>query len=336
MKYTDFIKTGTFVSVFFLWIYKDLKTHIIIEQGVIILQDNFSGIKEMYDVCIRTNEPLIIEGRKFDTNETILQFKSAELCTFKQNIDNTTANGGYLNSPLVFWQEDRQIDFAITHGVLSPVSWSILSNSNLYEKKNKSIGYNEEVQCIFDENKCYANLKYIPNTNNEKYGVQGNPNNEPLPLGRRPEIPLKPLPPDKEKYIFCYDLDTGAKILNFQLLGNRIYFLAPHKRIYVDYTFYESNVKQLDLGSRLSNSFLRLTGKMSLKDEETGKVSTVILEIPKIKLSSSLSAQLGRSSANSIVSDFSFTGYPDENLRRDKRHTCTITFLNDELTGEYI
>ena len=86
MKYTDFTKTGTLVSVFFLWIYKDLKTHIIIEQEVIILQDNFSGIKEMYDVCIRTNDPLIIEGRKFDTNETILQFKSAELCTFKQII----------------------------------------------------------------------------------------------------------------------------------------------------------------------------------------------------------------------------------------------------------
>lgn len=298
--------------------------------------NSFSGIKEMYDVCLKLNNPLDIQGRHFDINETVLQFKTVELCTFKQNSSEAIASGGYLNSPLVIWQEDRELDFAITHGVLSPNSWAILSNSKLYSKECKSVGYNETVQCVFDKNNCYADLKYIPNSSLDKYGVQGNPENEPLPMGRRPELPLKPLPPDKERYIFCYDGETGAKILNFKILGNRLFFQAPHKKIFVDYTFDEKNTRQLVIGDRLNKCFLKLVGKMSLKDEETGKVSTVILEIPKIKLSSNLSVQLGRNSSTSIVSDFYFVGYPDDSLRRDKRHTCTITFLDDEMTGEYI
>ena len=41
--------------------------------------DNFSGIKELYDVSIRLNNPIEFNGRKFDTNETLLIFKTAEI-----------------------------------------------------------------------------------------------------------------------------------------------------------------------------------------------------------------------------------------------------------------
>jgi hypothetical protein len=36
-------------------------------------------------------------------------------------------------------------------------------------------------------------------------GAQGNPDMEPLPMGRRPDLLLKPLPPSKTKWIFVYD-----------------------------------------------------------------------------------------------------------------------------------
>jgi len=56
---------------------------------------------------------------------------------------------------------------------------------------------------------------------------------------------------------------------------------------------------------------------MSVKDDRTGEVSTGILELPKIKLSSSLSVKMGSNYDNSIVSDFYFTGYFDESERRE-------------------
>ena len=90
------------------------------------------------------------------------------------------------------------------------------------------------------------------------------------------------------------------------------------------------------VGDRLFNGFLSLSGKMSVKDEKSVEVTTAILEIPKIKLSSSLSMRLGKNYDNSTVSDFFFTGYPDENIRREKQTVCKITFLDKELTGDYI
>jgi len=86
----------------------------------------------------------------------------------------------------------------------------------------------------------------------------------------------------------------------------------------VDYTFcYEDKIKVIEVGNRLVNGFLKLDGKMSVKDDKSGEVTTGILELPKIKLSSSLSIRLGSNYDNSTVSDFYFTGYPNEDERRE-------------------
>ena len=41
--------------------------------------ENFSGIKELYDVSIRLNNPVEIGDKKYDINETILTLKTAEI-----------------------------------------------------------------------------------------------------------------------------------------------------------------------------------------------------------------------------------------------------------------
>ena len=299
--------------------------------------DNFSGMKEMYDISIRLNNPIEFNGKKFDTNETLLMFDKAEIANIDERKTETQAKGGYHNIPLINWEIDKEMRFALNNGVLSPVSWALLSNSKIELPKTKSVSYNETVLTIEDNDYCYVDLKYIPNHCNCKFGVQGNPCNEPLPMGRRQELILKPLPPSKEKFIFVYDCDSGKRIFDFEIYQNRLFFKSPYRKVYVDYTFnYEDKVKVIRVGDRLFNGFLSLTGKMSVKDEKSGEVTTAILEIPKIKLSSSLSMRLGKNYDNSTVSDFFFTGYPDENIRREKQTVCKITFLDKELTGDYI
>ena len=299
--------------------------------------DTFSGIKELYDVNIRLNNPIEFNGKKFKTNETLLVFKTAEIANISENTSSRQARGGYHNNPLINWETDKSMDFAITHGVLSPVSWALLSNSKIDIPKTKSVSYNEILDVIEENDYCYVDLKYKPNHCNCIMGVQGNPCNKPLPMGRRPELMLKPLPPSKDKFIFVYDNENGERIDDFEIYQNRLFFKSPHRHVYVDYTFeYEDKIKVIRVGDRLFNGFLSLSGKMSVKDETSGEVTTAILEIPKIKLSSSLTMRLGKNYDCSSVSDFYFTGYPDEDIRREKQSVCKITFLDKELTGDYI
>lgn len=299
--------------------------------------DNFSGIKELYDVSIRLNSPLEFNGRRFNINETLLLFKTAEIADITERKSSVQARGGYHNNALINWETDKEMNFAISHGVLSPVSWALLSNSKIEMPKTKSVSYNEIVYTIEDNGYCYVDLKYKPNHCNCIMGAQGNPCNEPLPMGRRPELMLKPLPPSREKFIFVYDQETGQRIDDFEIYENRLFFKRPYRKVYVDYTFeYEDKIKVIKVGDRLFNGFLSLAGKMSVKDEMSGEVTTAILEIPKIKLSSNLSLRLGKNYDSSTVSDFFFTGYPDENVRREKQSVCRITFLDKELTGDYI
>ena len=177
--------------------------------------DNLVGMKELYDINIRLNQPLQIGSRKYDINETILSFERADIAQINESKHHKTAKGGFNNNLLIDWEIDTQATFAITHGILSPTTWAVLSNSKLNESKKKSVPYKESVDVIEDDNCWYCLLKYIPNHIDGQWGLQGNPENEPLPMGRRPWLPLKPLPPSKDRFIFCYDMETGNRIMNF-------------------------------------------------------------------------------------------------------------------------
>lgn len=296
--------------------------------------DNFVGIKELYDVSLRLNRPLEIDGKKYDINESILTFKTAELAQLSEQKSSKAARGGYGNQVLIDWTIDKEMPFAITHGVLSPTSYAILSNSKLLRTNMKSVSIYEELHTIADEQYCYVELKFCPNCV-EKMGAQPNPDFRPHPQGRRPELMLKPLPPSKVKWIFCYDEETGLPIRDFTINGKMIFFKRDYRRVMVDYTFtYEDKIQVLEVGNRLLSGFLRLDGKMSVKDEKSGEVTTAILEMPKIKLSSNLSMKLGKGYDYATVSDFYFTGYPEEDNK--KGTIARMTFLGTELTGDYI
>lgn len=299
--------------------------------------NDLAGMKEMYDINIRLNQPLEIGKRKYDINETILSFERAEISQMKENKTHKQARGGYNNNLLIDWETDKETTFAITHGVLSPTSWAILSNSKLKNKTVKSVSYKEQLDVIEDKDTWIVILKYIPNHVNETWGIQGNPCNESLPMGRKPWLPLKPLPPQHDRFIFCYDMETGARIMNFDICRNQIIFHGEHRKVMVDYTFdYIDDILELGIGNRLFNGFLNLTGKITVKDYFTGEPRTAILEIPRLKMNSSLAMNLGTAYENPVVSDFYFTGYPQEGRLAEQNEICKLTFLKHELTGDYV
>ena len=298
------------------------------------MEDNLVGIKELYDVSLRLNEEVTIGSQHYDINEAILNFERADIAQVSEQKIVKEAHGGYHNHMLMDWVTDVQANFAISNGILSATSWSVLSDSKIGRPTVKSVGYKEEVPVVEDGDNYFCLLKFLPNAVDGPVGLQGNPENEPMPMGRKPWIPLKPLAPQSDKYIFCYDGETGKRIKNFDICGNTIIFMAEHKKVVVDYTFdYTDKIVELEVGNRLFKDFLRLTGKMTVKDYITGQPTTAILEIPRIKIRSNLAMKLGTSYNTSVVSDFNFVGFPAED-RFDER-VFNVTFLNDEISGDY-
>ena len=110
--------------------------------------DNYAGMKELYDVTIRLTSPAEFNGRKFNVNESLLVFKTAEIAQINEQKRNVQAKGGYHNIPLINWETDKEMNFGITNGVLSPVSFALLSNSKIELPTMKSVSYNEILNTI--------------------------------------------------------------------------------------------------------------------------------------------------------------------------------------------
>ena len=146
------------------------------------MMENFVGMKELYDVSLRLTQPLEIGKKKYDINEAILTFKTAEIAQIQEQKQTISARGGFANSPLIDWDINQEMRFGIKHGVLSPTSWALLSNSKIKEPPAKSIGMIEEVETIEDERYCYVELKYCPNCYDIQLGAQPNPFNKPTKI----------------------------------------------------------------------------------------------------------------------------------------------------------
>lgn len=295
------------------------------------------GLKEIYDVNLRLNQPITIGKKSFETNETILSFEKAEIVQLNESKVYHSSTGGYNDNLLIEWEVDKEVTFSISNGVMSPISWAILSNSQIIQKHNQSIPYKEIINIAEFETDWRGLLKFSPNNTGEKIGIQGNPDFEALPMGRKPWLPLKPLPPKRDRFIFCYDMDTGKRIKDFEICGNQIFFNTEYRQVMVDYTFdYLGNSIALDAGRRLFNGFLNLSGKMTIKDYATGEPKTAILEIPRLKIQSTMKMLMGMGANSPVVSDFYFVGYPEEGRNCKGNTVFTLSILEDELSGGYI
>ena len=300
------------------------------------MEEEYIGFKELYDINIRLNQPVKIGDRQYEINETILSFERAELAQISENKIYHAATGGFNDNLLIDWETDKEVSFAIKHGILTPTSWAALSNSKIKQSNKKSIQFQERLLTTEIEDKWVVALQYKPN-NVGKMGLQGNPEGEQMPMGRREWLPLKPMPPSRDRFIFCYDCDTGNKILNFEVVENQVIFSGDHREVMIDYTFdLENSTVVLESGNRLFNGFLNLSGKITTKDYASGEPKTAILEIPRLKIRSSLGFSLGTAYDCAVVSDFNFTGYPGEGRLPEEQKVFSISFIDNELTGDYV
>lgn len=258
------------------------------------MEDNF-GIKELYDVYIKTPFEMKIGDREYEANESIICFDKIMLAPLTEQKVRSYASGGYNNVRLIDWESTTEVTFSISEGVISKVGLALLSNSLLKSNKDESveITYSEILES--NENGEFF-TKYIPVTN---------------------------------KPIVVIDKNNNKKLKVTKIEDNRYSIENKYCDIVVTYSFkYQTDSESYYIGKKLLDGYLSLEGKFRLRDDEDGHMKTGIIEMPRIRLMSNLNMRLG-SNVNPYVYKFNILGLPVGD--RKNQYVCKITILDKEL-----
>ena len=137
---------------------------------------------------------------------------------------------------------------------------------------------------------------------------------------------------DLSRPYFIYDTD-GNKIKECEINGNIINLKESYQQVEIFYYFnYTETSEELLVGQRLLNGFLKLDGKLRIKDDSDGHEKTGIIEIPKIKLMSNLSMRLGKD-VEPYVYRFNVVGLPVG--AKGNKYVGKIIMLNNEIDSDF-
>lgn len=258
--------------------------------------DLFS-FKELYDVYLKITYPIEINGKNFESGETIAKFDKIQIAALTQEKDRTQAQGGWDNRTHVFWETTKEVQFSFTQGVFSKTHFALLSNSRLIEINNDNI---------------------IPVTITEE--LESNENGI---------IELTNIPLGK---VFIYNKNTREKLIEVSKQDKTITISEPYVDVVVEYQYgYTGGGQVVQIGRRLIAGYLELEAKTRIKDDTTGQVVTGLIKIPKLKLMSDLSIRLGMQ-ANPIVANFSAVGVPVG--QRGNSYVSEFYFLNNDIDSD--
>lgn len=255
---------------------------------------NDYGIKELYSVALKATYNIEIGGKVYEPDEVILRFDKLLIAHINEDKSSRSATGGHMNKNLITWDNTKDVQFTCSEGVLSKTSLAILSNAQIAQKVE---GENISVPVIGEEiipENGMVTLKHKPNGTG-----------------------------------FIYDKESGEKLYG-GLTELTYQALSP---VVADYTYdYTNGGNTLEIGHRLFKGYIKLEGKMRLKDDSDGHDKTAIVTIPRIRITSSLAMRLGKH-ADPMVGNFSFIGYPVG--MRGAEQVMSIQFLNDDIDSDF-
>ena len=128
--------------------------------------------------------------------------------------------------------------------------------------------------------------------------------------------------------VFIYDKETGEK-LEWHKVGRNPKIETGFKDVVIKYRYnYEGGVDVAKIGQRFLRGFLELEAKTRVKDDTSGRMTTGIIKIPKLKLMSGLSIRLG-AQVNPVVGTFDAEGVPVE--ERHNSYVAQFLFLDEDI-----
>ena len=259
--------------------------------------NNDFGLKELYTVSLKLTYPIEVSGRKMEAGEIIAQFDEIRIADFSENKKFASANGGFDNRSLVWWEETKDIHFSLTQGVFSKIQLGLMTNAkllNIDSDQPITIACREEVET---DERGIAILRH--------------------PIASE---------------VFVYDRKTGDKISDWMSNDNQLILQQAYQEIVVDYQYnHIDGATLVSFGNALTNGFLSLEGRLRVKDDITGQVKTGIIKIPKLKLLSNLSMRLGND-AIPQVGRLDAVAVPTG--PKGSKRIMEIYFLNDDIDSD--
>lgn len=269
---------------------------------------NYFGVKELYGVTLKCTSNMEINEKWFEEGEPILFFDKIQIAYLDEQKKRTSAKGGYGNQTFVKWEDTTGMGIQLSEGVISKAGLSILSNSKILSKDKTiiPIPYSENLESVKENEKYYLKLRYACET--------------------KPYIYRN----GKKITDFQYEeSDSRGKIL-INGVDDEAEIESPKYTIYYDY-IYEGNTEKFYVGQRLVRGFLSLTGRMRLKDDQSGKETTCLIEIPKVELMSDLTMRLG-SGVSPYVYGFNLQAHPVG--ERGNQYVCKFTMLDEDIDSD--
>ena len=260
------------------------------------MENNF-GLKELYEVSLKTTYPIEVKGRKLEVGETVAFFDRIQLIDFVENKNFISANGGYDNRAHVWWEETKEIKVGLVQGVFSKMQLALMANASLIDNNGQSKVLIGRLESIETDERGIANTKF--------------PISEP---------------------VFVYNKNTGEKITNWSYNGNQLMTSNAFVELLIDYQYnYDNGYEVLSIGNSLMSGYLSLEGKTRVKDDISGQVKTGIIKIPKLKLLSNLSMRLGNDGVP-LVGRLDAVAVPTGN--RGSKKVMELLFLNDDIDSD--
>ena len=260
----------------------------------------YSGLKELNSVVIKAYSDITIGNKHFSAGEPILYFEKIQISELSEQTKPVMARGGWGNYPHVVWENFNGFTFKLAEGVLSTMSFSILSNAEL-----------------FDYEEGQRAMKIPKREKIEVYNSQIKAKYQPL-----------------EDRFFIYLLDEDGiierKIEDYSIKENKIIKVSSDfegRDMLIDYYFnYEKAYTKYIIGNKRIDGFLSLEGKAYFKDDMEGLNKTFFFEIPKMKITSNLDIVMGEK-ASPTVSVFNIIGVP---IKENNQWVVSRMYLLDD------
>ena len=289
--------------------------------------DQYSGVKELYEVVLRAKTPMYFGSRYIEAGESVLYFKNVSMAVLTERSSPIMARGGWANMPRGMWEDRSEVQFTIQEGVMSAVSMSMLLNSSVLEAPTDEV-------------------LIIPKTEGPRF----------LDSNNRIFLEHWPIEDYRDRKTFIYEFERdvaqkkvyGKRIkgINASLWGEEgqpcieVYedkgctILAdPSKEYVVDYGYQYKNKALIYLIQKERfNGLFSLEGKFYSKDENEGMNYTNLIYMPKVRVVSNINLRLGER-ADPTVSVFTIVGMP-EKTSDSNNLILKITRLSEDIDAD--
>ena len=263
------------------------------------------GIKDLEHVVLKAYNHMDIGGHTYVPGEPILYFENIQIALLSENTNIIAAKGGYLNQPLVFWEDRDNTTFQFSNGTLNTLSLNMLLEANMLHELNLFVPHKQIIN-IEDSGEVW--LSY------------------PIDFNRKRFYKIF----ERENLQSCIE-PISEEIIEGQTL---ITFSPEYagKTIVADYYFIpKSGAITYTMDRERKPNLYTLEATFYLKDENEGLLHTGILEMPKVYIMSNINLRMGER-ADPTVGTFRIMAMPD-NLDNHEATVCRITYLDEDIYG---